>query len=205
MARKKVATPGQNSDAAHELLSIIDRLERLEGQKRDIAEDIRDVKGDAKARGYDLKAIEKILKERAETDEQKRRRQETDDIADVYRAALGMLDGTPLGESARKRLSQPTEGEEQAPEASETPETSERSTTITPEDIAAAKEAGKQAFRDGQRVIANPYVAGDPRRAAWDEGWCFEAGSDGMDIPAAWRRTAKKKPADDESKKEDAA
>lgn len=202
MARKKTASPGQNSDAAHELLSIIDRLERLEGQKRDIADDIRDVKGEAKARGYDLKAIEKILKERAETEEQKRRRRETDDIADVYRAALGMLDGTPLGESARQRLSPPPEGEERAPESGEEPETSERSAVITPDDIAAAKDAGKQAFRDGQRVIANPYIAGDPRRAAWDEGWCFEAGSDGMDIPSAWRRATKKKPADDESEKE---
>ena len=47
--------------------------------------------------------------------------------------------------------------------------------------------------RDGKRVIDNPYVAGDPRRAAWDEGWCTEAGSDGMDVPAAWQRTKPKK------------
>ena len=32
-----------------------------------------------------------------------------------------------------------------------------------------------------------------PRRAAWDEGWCAETGSDGMDIPEAWRRSKEKK------------
>jgi len=54
-----------------------------------------------------------------------------------------------------------------------------------------------QAAREGKRVIDNPYVAGDPRRALWDEGWCAQTGSDGMEIPAAWRRKEKKKPKGD--------
>jgi hypothetical protein len=41
-------------------------------------------------------------------------------------------------------------------------------------------------------VFKNPYVAGDPRRAYWDEGWCEEVGSDGMDVPDAWRRKPNK-------------
>ncbi|WP_039853188.1 hypothetical protein [Magnetospirillum fulvum] len=51
---------------------------------------------------------------------------------------------------------------------------------------------GRQAAETGKPVSANPFPAGDPRRAAWDEEWCRAAGSDGMEIPEAFRR--KKKP-----------
>ncbi|WP_322997473.1 hypothetical protein [Castellaniella sp.] len=55
----------------------------------------------------------------------------------------------------------------------------------------AARQQGEQDSRDGKRIIDNPFVAGDPRRAAWDEGHCKARGSDGMDIPEAWRRKSK--------------
>lgn len=196
MARKKQAQPGHNSAAADELRVYIERIERLESNKAEIAQDIKDVKAEAKSRGYDVKAIEKIVKERGETEEQRRRRKETEDLTDVYRAALGMLDDTPLGDSARERLSKQPEAEPAQDGATpgDAPDASPRA-TLTAEDIAAAKESGRLACREGKRVIDNPYTAGDPRRAAWDEGWCFEAGSDGMDIPSAWRRSEKKKPA----------
>lgn len=196
MARKKQAQPGHNSAAADELRVYIERIERLESNKAEIAQDIKDVKAEAKSRGFDVKAIEKIVKERGETEKQRRRRKETEDLTDVYRAALGMLDGTPLGDSARERLSKQPEAEPAQDDAApgEEPGARQRA-TLTSEDIAAAKEAGRLACREGKRVIDNPYTAGDPRRAAWDEGWCFEAGSDGMDIPSAWRRSEKKKPA----------
>lgn len=58
---------------------------------------------------------------------------------------------------------------------------------------AEAREEGAQAHRDGARIIDNPYTAGDPRRASWDEGFCAASGSDGMDIPEAWRRKPKGK------------
>ena len=190
------AQPGHNSAAADELRVYIERIERLESNKAEIAQDIKDVKAEAKSRGFDVKAIEKIVKERGETEKQRRRRKETEDLTDVYRAALGMLDGTPLGDSARERLSKQPEAEPAQDDAApgEEPGARQRA-TLTSEDIAAAKEAGRLACREGKRVIDNPYTAGDPRRAAWDEGWCFEAGSDGMDIPSAWRRSEKKKPA----------
>ena len=105
MARKKQAQPGHNIAAADELRVYIERIERLESDKAEIAQDIKDVKAEAKSRGFDVKAIEKIVKERGETEKQRRRRKETEDLTDVYRAALGMLDGTPLGDSARERLS----------------------------------------------------------------------------------------------------
>lgn len=192
MARKKQAQPGHNSAAAGELLSFVERIERLESDKAEIAQDIKDVKAEAKGRGFDVKAIEKIVKERGESEEQRRRRRETEDITDVYRAALGMLDGTPLGDSARERLSKQPAPVDSPDDSASSEEPGSPRAALTAEDIAAAREAGRLACREGKRVIDNPYTAGDPRRAAWDEGWCFEAGSDGMDIPSAWRRSERK-------------
>jgi hypothetical protein len=60
-------------------------------------------------------------------------------------------------------------------------------------DVEAARKAGRDAAKAGAKIIDNPFVAGDPRRAAWDEGWCAETGSDGMEIPEAWRRSSAKK------------
>ena len=47
--------------AADELRLLIERAERLEEEKKGITDDIKDVRGDAKSRGYDPKAIRKIL------------------------------------------------------------------------------------------------------------------------------------------------
>jgi hypothetical protein len=52
---------------------------------------------------------------------------------------------------------------------------------------------GGEAAAAGKSVTANPFPARDVRRAAWDEAWCAALGSDGMDIPEAWRPTDKKK------------
>jgi len=56
---------------------------------------------------------------------------------------------------------------------------------------------GTQAARENQPITSNPFTARDPRRAAFDEAWCAASGSDGMDIPESWRRTSKKKPANE--------
>lgn len=187
------ATPGHNSAPADTLLAYIERIERLEEEKKTIAFEITEVKREAKGLGLDVKAIVKIVKERGETEEQRRRRKETEDLTDVYRAALGMLDGTPLGDSARERLSKRRDPDAGAPaqDAAGPGEESPQRSTLTAEDIAAAKAAGRLAAREEKRVTDNPYTAGNACRAAWDEGWCFEAGSDGMDIPSAWRRREK--------------
>ncbi len=204
MPHKKQVPDGHNSGAAGDLRSYVERIERLESSKADIAQDIKDVKTEAKSRGFDVRAIERIVKERSETEIQRRRRKDIEELTDVYRAALGMLDGTPLGDSARERLMKPEDRKQAEDFPGELPshesEKALHRATLTSEDIAAAKEAGRLACREGKRVIDNPYTAGDPRRAAWDEGWCFEAGSDGMDIPSAWRRSEKKKPSNDDDR-----
>lgn len=79
---------GHNSIAAQQLRSVIHRIEKLEEEKAAIAADIRDVKAEAKGNGFDVKAINVIIKLR-KLDAHERDEQET--LVDTYRRALGML------------------------------------------------------------------------------------------------------------------
>jgi len=89
---------GHNSKA--QLKSIIDRIERLEGEKDAIASDIRDVYAEAKGNGFDTKALRTIVRLRKQ-DADERREQEA--ILDLYMNALGMLSDLPLGQAAIER------------------------------------------------------------------------------------------------------
>lgn len=66
---------------------LIERIERLEEEKKGIADDIRDVYGEAKAVGYDPKIMRQIVRLR-KMDNNDRSEMET--ILDTYKAALGM-------------------------------------------------------------------------------------------------------------------
>ena len=68
---------------------------------------------------------------------------------------------------------------------------------LPPKDPAEAHAEGLEAGNAGKRIFDNPYPAGDPCRAAWDEGWCESRGSHGMDTPDALKRR-KDKPASGE-------
>ena len=73
--------------AKDQLKAIIERIERLEEEKKGIADDIRDVYSEAKATGYDSKIMRMIVRLRKmET----HTRQEQDALLDTYRAALGL-------------------------------------------------------------------------------------------------------------------
>ena len=74
--------------ARDQLRSIIERIERLEEEKKSIADDIKDVYGEAKANGFDVKALRQIVRDRKV---EKSERDEFEAILDTYRAALGML------------------------------------------------------------------------------------------------------------------
>lgn len=77
----------EGSIAADELRLLIERIERLEEEKKAMADDIRDVYAEAKARGYDAKAMRSIVRLRKmETHV----RQEAEAILDTYKAALGL-------------------------------------------------------------------------------------------------------------------
>lgn len=73
--------------AADELRLLIERVERLEEEKKSISDDIKDVYGEAKSRGYDTKIMKQIVRLRKM---EKHARDEADAILDTYRAALGI-------------------------------------------------------------------------------------------------------------------
>lgn len=81
-------TPEETGIAADELRRFIDRIERLEGEKTALSDDIKDVFTELKGRGYDAKAVRQILKLR-KLDPNERTEQEA--IVETYLVALGML------------------------------------------------------------------------------------------------------------------
>lgn len=79
---------GHNANATDDRLRLlIERRERLEEEKRGISDDIKDVNAEAKAVGYDVRAINEVIKLRR-LDPDTRRERET--ILDLYKSALGM-------------------------------------------------------------------------------------------------------------------
>lgn len=90
--------------AQDQLRSIVERIERLEEEKAEIARDIREVYAEAKGNGFDVKALRKLISVR-KIDANERKEQEA--MLDLYMHAMGMLDGTPLGEYAKGQDSQP--------------------------------------------------------------------------------------------------
>lgn len=250
---------------ADELRGFIERWERLDEEKKSLAAEQRDVMSEAKSRGYDTKAVRAIIQLRKLSIEERRDREAA---IDTYKAALGMLDGTPLGKWAVDRLTKPkkpADPDQPAPtirdtdrfkeavalvvssrkaavswlqrqlrigyneatrlielmqedgivsapdhvgrrevlapppegEEPQAPEQQEDEAEEAPEPTAAdAHRMGAEAARAGQPVTSNPFPAFDERRAAWDESWCAELGSDGMEIPEALRPTPKPKKAD---------
>lgn len=70
-----------------QLRLFIERIERLEEEKKGIGDDIRDVYSEAKAQGYDSKIMRQIVKLRKMSVND---RQEMEAILDLYKAALGL-------------------------------------------------------------------------------------------------------------------
>lgn len=74
--------------AADELRLLVERAERLEEEKKGISDDIKDVMAEAKGRGYDAKAIKKIIAIRKKKKEEY---QEEQAMLDLYLSTLGMV------------------------------------------------------------------------------------------------------------------
>lgn len=83
--------PSSNNDmpiggnAGARLKSFVDRIVRMEGEKKDIGEDIKDIYSEAKSVGFDTKILRKVVK-RFQMDPDKRR--EEDDLIETYEVAL---------------------------------------------------------------------------------------------------------------------
>lgn len=88
MADERKEGMGRGQVAADELRLLIERAERLEEEKKGISDDIKDVFAEAKGRGYDGKALKKIMAIRKQRKEEY---QEEEAILEVYMQALGML------------------------------------------------------------------------------------------------------------------
>lgn len=73
--------------AVAQLRSVIERIERLEEEKKAIADDIRDVFAEAKANGFDIKALRAIVRMRKKEPTE---REEEEAVLDLYKSALGM-------------------------------------------------------------------------------------------------------------------
>ncbi len=74
--------------AKDQLKAFVERVERLEVEKKAIADDIRDVYAEAKGNGFDVKALRTIVRLRKQ-DANERAEEET--ILETYMQALGML------------------------------------------------------------------------------------------------------------------
>jgi uncharacterized protein (UPF0335 family) len=74
--------------AKDQLKAVIERIERLEEEKKATADDIRDVYAEAKGNGFDIKALRSVVRLRKlDTDE----RREQQEVLDTYMHALGMV------------------------------------------------------------------------------------------------------------------
>jgi uncharacterized protein (UPF0335 family) len=87
------AAAAVKDDAAHrfakdQLKAFVERIERLEEEKKALSDDIRDVYAEAKGNGYDVKALRQVVRLRKQ-DKDERAEQEA--ILETYLQALGML------------------------------------------------------------------------------------------------------------------
>jgi uncharacterized protein (UPF0335 family) len=73
--------------AADQLRLLIERIERLEEEKKGIADDIKDVYGEAKSTGFDVKTIRTIVRLRKM---EKHHRDEAEALLETYKQALGL-------------------------------------------------------------------------------------------------------------------
>ena len=75
-----------NQAAQGQLKSIIERIERLEQEKAEIAEQVKEVFAEAKGNGFDVKILRKVVRLRKQD---KAKRQEEEALIDLYLSAIG--------------------------------------------------------------------------------------------------------------------
>jgi uncharacterized protein (UPF0335 family) len=77
-----------NNVAADELRQFVERIERLEEEKKGIADDIRDVYQELKGRGYEPRAVRRLISLRKKDPSE---RQEEEALLETYKTALGIV------------------------------------------------------------------------------------------------------------------
>lgn len=137
--------------AKDQLKAFVERVERLEEEKKAIADDIRDLYAEAKSNGFDTKALREIVKLR-KVDADERREREA--VLETYMHALGMLATADLGGAAlaRKRSELEAEGRrliDEMPGASD----------------AVRRAAASPAVRKAVKQLGTPVELTDDERA----------------------------------------
>ncbi len=79
---------GESNFARDQLRALVERIERLEEEKKAIAEDIKEVYAEAKALGFDTKVLRKVITMRKKDPQE---REEEEAMLALYLSALGML------------------------------------------------------------------------------------------------------------------
>lgn len=191
------------------LVHHVQQLEDLAATKEFAAASLAEGFELAKLDGLDPKTLKVVLKLRKMTPAERVQRRA---LEAIYLSSLGMLDGDALPESARRRLdpdppkpeddgaskasgddaNEPGPGdaapmEDLAPARPEPPQKS-----LVLKEPEEARAEGAAAAAAGKRIYDNPYPAGDPCRAAWDEGWCAQRKSNGLEPPEAYQRRTEK-------------
>jgi uncharacterized protein (UPF0335 family) len=89
IAKQTSSDEGVTSAAvnAGHLRAFIERVEKLEEEKKALSDDIKDVYAEAKGNGFDVKILRKIVSIRRQDNDKRR---EEEEILDLYLAALGM-------------------------------------------------------------------------------------------------------------------
>ena len=82
------------------LRAFVERIERLEEEKKTISDDIRDVYAESKGSGFDVKALRAVIRLRKQNAQE---RQEHELILQTYMKSLGLLSDLPLGQAAIER------------------------------------------------------------------------------------------------------
>ena len=187
------------------LLSYIEHIEKLEKEKSDIQTDIKEVKAQAKAHGFDTKIINQLIRLR-KMDEFDRL--EYENLLGIYKRAIGMASfyDTPLGKTSPKPEGGPKPEDKPKQEPKPEPKIIRPGTSGSmpapkpdyPEDAteATAHKMGADAAKAGQAITTNPFPPRDSRRLAWDQAWCRETDTDGMEIPESLRRKKSRKEPD---------
>jgi len=129
----------QHGVARDQLRAFVSRIERLEEEKKTIADDIKDVYGEAKAMGFDTKILKQVIALRKKDDQE---RTEEEIIRDMYLAALGMIpdfeaerEPAPVSKTNKSpamALQSPRKAAEAASERTATPFTASDDTPIVP-------------------------------------------------------------------------
>lgn len=82
-----ITTEPSQTVAAGQLRAFIERVERLEEEKKTIAEDIKEIFAEMKGTGFDTKAVRKLIALRKKDEAE---RQEEEAMLELYKEALGM-------------------------------------------------------------------------------------------------------------------